>query len=106
MALNALRKTPTGQADTLVASMLIRDPSIAVRNVAIKVIGERPLTAAALNALDQVVHNDAATNIRHRAVTVLSGLNANPDAVAILRWVAEHEEVEQIRETAEKALAT
>jgi HEAT repeat protein len=106
VALNALRKTPVSEADDLVASALIRDPSVAVRNVAIKVIGERPLSTASLNALDSAVQYDISTNIRHRAVRVLSRVNANPEALSILRWVAEHEKVERIRETAEKALTT
>jgi HEAT repeat protein len=106
VALNALQKTPTGEADNLVASALVRDTSATVRGVAIKVIGERPLTGAALTALDQVVHNEISKNLRHRAVNVLTRQSGNPDAAAILKWVTEHEQVDEIRETAEKALAT
>ena len=106
VAVNALRKTPTGGTDDLIASTLIHDTSVTVRRIAIKVLAERPVTKTALTALDQVVHNDQSKSVRHGAVNLLNDLSANPEAAAILRWVAENEREDKIREVAEKALAT
>ncbi|MBU8898132.1 HEAT repeat domain-containing protein [Corallococcus sp. M34] len=99
-AVEALRLVPEAEADRLLASRMLEDPSPDVRKSAVFAASFRALPPL-LPTLGTVLQRDTADAVRAAVVGLLgANLGALPQALPLLTWTSQHDTNPNIRQSA------